>query len=471
LTKTIVHIVLFFGYFCHAQYQCPRIEVPLNGATNVSVDAQVSWNTVGGINGYSVSLGSSPGASDILNSRSAALVNFLTPTAGLPDNTEIFVTISLFLEDGKFVTCPSESFTTVDVTTPPSCTDLNGPIGSEQNVNPGETITWAYAHTATGYRLAIGTSRNNFDILPETDLGNVLRYDPPENLPINSEIFVKLTPYNENGDASTCPIESFTTGDSNIDCEMFRTEIDLPEIIGLCREDSEIVISNDDVAQGFRWYRINEDDTERLISETRSITISDVGQYRYEAYNNISVFGDNAECASSSYFSVVSSEVATFKAIEVSHNASGITLTVLVSGNGNYEYVLDEEDGPYQDSNVFSSVSEGDHLIYIRDKNGCGTLQYLFIQTISKDDFPNFFTPNNDHTNDYWQFAPQFENRTSLSSIYIFDRFGKLLSQLDTESRGWDGNFNGHPMPSSTYWYKAVTKNGDEVQGCFALIR
>lgn len=52
----MVYIVLFFGYFCHAQYQCPRIDVPLNGATNVSVDAQVSWNTVGGINGYSVSL-------------------------------------------------------------------------------------------------------------------------------------------------------------------------------------------------------------------------------------------------------------------------------------------------------------------------------------------------------------------------------------------------------------------------------
>ncbi len=443
----------------------------MNGATDVAVDTEVSWNTVGGIDGYSVSLGTTPGASDILNSRSAALVNFLVPTSGLPDNTEIFVTISLFLPDGTFVTCPTESFTTVDITTPPGCTNLSGPIANTKNVKPGENITWAYAPTATGYRLTIGTSQDGSDILPETDLGNVLRYDPPDKLTANSEIFVTIVPYNENGVAENCIEQRFMTGDSNIDCELFRPEIGLPESFGLCQANSEITISSDDAGEGFRWYKVNDDGTESLISETRTITVSDIGQYRYEAYNDVSVFGDNAECASSAYFSIVPSEAATVKDVEVYRDASGINLTVLVSGAGNYEFSLDKEDGPFQDNNVFSSVSAGDHFIYIRDKNGCGTIEYVFVQTITKGDFPKFFTPNGDGINDYWQFSPLYDTVANLDTIAIFDRYGKLLAQLSPESRGWDGGFNGKPLPSSTYWYKAVVKNGDEVQGYFALKR
>lgn len=461
---------MVLGYYCNAQVQCPKIEEPLDGDTNVAVDTRVSWNTVQGIDGYSVSLGTSPGASDILNSRSAALVNFLEPMVGLPDNTEIFVTISLFLKDGTFVTCPTERFTTVDVTTPPDCTNLTGPIANAQDVKLSETIVWAYAPTATGYKVAIGTSSDSFEILPETDLGNVLRYEPPENLPISSEIFIKLTPYNDNGDAEACSVESFTTGKSNIDCEQFRPEIDMPETFGLCLDRSEIVISTDDVASGFHWYAVANDGTQRLIGEGRTITLADIGRYRYEAYNDVSISGDTAECSSSTFFSVIASEIATVEAVEVERNASEINLTVLVQGGGNYEYSIGEN-GTYQNSNVLYGIPEGNQTIYVRDKNGCGVTRYEFIQTITKDDFPKFFTPNNDNTNDYWQFSPVYDTTARLDLIYIFDRFGRLLLFIDPESRGWDGMYQGKPVPSSTYWYKAVAINGDEFQGYFALKR
>ena len=471
LKKTILHSVLFFGYICCAQYQCPKIESPLDGDTDVAVDSQVSWNTVGGIDGYSVSLGTSPGASDILNSRSAALVNYLEPSTGLPDATEIFVTISLFLDDGTFVTCPTESFTTVDITTPPGCTVLDSTLANMPNVSTGENIVWEYAPTASGYRVAIGTAPDNFDILPETDLGNVLQYDPTESLPVNSEIFVKLIPYNDNGDAAPCALEQFTTGDSNIDCEQFRPEITLPETIGICPNETETVVASEDVASGFRWYRVSDDGSEQLIAEGSTVSLSNIGRYRYEAYTDVSLLGEKSECASSSYFSVVSSEVATVEDVLVDRAASGVELTVIVSGGGTYEFALDEEDGPFQDSNVFSDVSDGNHLIYVRDKNGCGVLEYDFIQTIAKNDFPNFFTPNGDNTNDYWQFTPVFDTQASLEFVYIYDRFGKFLLFIDPESRGWDGTFQGRPMPSSTYWYRALSKNGKEVQGYFALKR
>ncbi len=150
---------ILFGMFCSAQVSCPVITLPSNGDIDVPVDTQVIWDLVSGIDGYSVSLGTTPGGSDIYNSRSAALVNSLVPIVGLPDNTEIFVTISLFLDDGfTFITCPSQSFRTVDVTTPPNCTFLNNPVPNSENVALGENIIWDYAPRATGYRLAIGTS-------------------------------------------------------------------------------------------------------------------------------------------------------------------------------------------------------------------------------------------------------------------------------------------------------------------------
>ena len=38
--------------------------------------------------------------------------------------------------------------------------------------------------------------------------------------------------------------------------------------------------------------------------------------------------------------------------------------------------------------------------------------------------------------------------------ITIYNRFGKLLKQLNPESSGWDGTFNGEQMPSTDYWFK-----------------
>lgn len=462
-------------FFCvwmgNAQVQCPTINNPSNGALNVPVDTEVSWTTVAGINGYSVSLGASPGSSEILNSRSAALVNSLIPLVGLPANTKIFVTISLFLENGSFITCPSESFTTEDVDAPPPCTSLSTPMNNITNVGPSGDISWQYAPTATSYRLTIGTSAGGSEILPEIDVGNVLIYNPRENLPTNTEIFVRITPYNKIGDAEICFEEHFITGNSNIDCEMFLPEISIPETIGFCGAGSQITISSDYIAEGYRWYKINSDNTEVLISEMNTVTISDIAPYRFESYNNVSILGDNAECANSRFFTVVRSEPASVERIEVSIDPSGLGLEVLVSGLGNYEYSLDNEDGPFQDSNIFTSVSKEDHLIYVRDKNGCGTIEYVFNQTLTKEDFPQFFTPNSDGINDYWQFHSLYENIANLDTTYIFDRHGNLLSQVSPESRGWDGTFNGKSMPSSTYWYKAISKSGRGVQGYFVLKR
>ncbi|WP_317166907.1 T9SS type B sorting domain-containing protein [Winogradskyella litoriviva] len=56
----------------------------------------------------------------------------------------------------------------------------------------------------------------------------------------------------------------------------------------------------------------------------------------------------------------------------------------------------------------------------------------------------------------------------------MFDRKGKLIKQLNHDSLGWDGTYNGNNMPASDYWFVAtIVQNGKtfEVLGHFSLKR
>lgn len=118
-----------------------------------------------------------------------------------------------------------------------------------------------------------------------------------------------------------------------------------------------------------------------------------------------------------------------------------------VLGNSNYEYAING--GVFQDDPVFNDVPPGVNSVIINDKNGCGITEPIDFLVVG---YPKFFTPNNDSANDTWNI---FGIETlSNPMVYIFDRYGKLLVQLDANSVGWDGTYNGRPMPSSDYWFR-----------------
>jgi gliding motility-associated-like protein len=54
------------------------------------------------------------------------------------------------------------------------------------------------------------------------------------------------------------------------------------------------------------------------------------------------------------------------------------------------------------------------------------------------------------------------------SIIFIYDRYGKLITKINTNSDGWDGTFNGNPLPSDD-WYTAKLQDGRETKGHFSL--
>jgi len=159
----LVLVLFLIGAGTWAQ-ECPIINFPRPGSTEIPVNTTITWPPVDGIIGYSLTLGSFPGGEDILTRRSAGLTNSFTAPTGLPENTRIYVTISMFLGDGRFIFCSEEMFfETEDVTTIPPCTTLSVPQSRDQNVNNEAEISWNYAPTATGYRLTIGTSPGGSD--------------------------------------------------------------------------------------------------------------------------------------------------------------------------------------------------------------------------------------------------------------------------------------------------------------------
>ena len=83
--------------------------------------------------------------------------------------------------------------------------------------------------------------------------------------------------------------------------------------------------------------------------------------------------------------------------------------------------------------------------------------------------YPKFFTPNNDGFNDFWQVGPTVAD--TVERIEVYDRYGRLLKVIDVRSQGWDGMYNGTPLPSSDYWYIVKHSDGQVVSGHMALVR
>ncbi|HQK39170.1 MAG TPA: T9SS type B sorting domain-containing protein [Flavobacterium alvei] len=192
-----------------------------------------------------------------------------------------------------------------------------------------------------------------------------------------------------------------------------------------------------------------------------TLDVNAEGVYTVEVTNH-------SGCSRIRTLTVTASNIASITSVDVVDLTEVNTITVNVTGPGVYEYSLDEPNGFWQDSNFFNNVPAGVHVVYVNDKNGCGSVH----QEIVLVGVPKFFTPNGDGYNDYWSIKGVNETYNSNSIIYIFDRYGKLLKQwVPSLNQGWDGTFNGVPLPADDYWFTLKLEDGRETKGHFSLKR
>ena len=193
---------------------------------------------------------------------------------------------------------------------------------------------------------------------------------------------------------------------------------------------------------------------------TSEIEISTPGIYTVTVSNN-------NDCSKTRTITVLPSNIASIRQIDITDASQNNSISVIVDGEGSYEYALDTINGTYQDSNTFNALAPGLYTVYVRDKNNCGIAERL----VSVIGFPKFFTPNNDSKHDYWQVYGITNDFQANASIFIFDKFGKLLIELDPLSPGWDGTYNGKNMPTSDYWFKVTLEDGRIFTNHFTLKR
>lgn len=197
---------------------------------------------------------------------------------------------------------------------------------------------------------------------------------------------------------------------------------------------------------------------------TSKIRVNTPGVYVVTITNNLG-------CSTSKTITVTASNTATINDVIIDDLRDNNTVTVIATPTNNvsttYLYSLDKPNGLYQESNVFEYVTPGTHIVYVYDTKGCGVVQ----KEISVLSIPKFFTPNGDGANETWNIIGINAFFYSKSKIYIFDRYGKLLADVNPKGLGWDGTHKGYKLPATDYWYVVHLDNGRTVKGHFSLIR
>ena len=242
-----------------------------------------------------------------------------------------------------------------------------------------------------------------------------------------------------------------------------------PQIVCLSGPPLTLFVENPAAVYDYVWTAPNGNE-----SFGSEITIESGGLYTVTATTT-----NGTLCARTREIQVNESIVATITDADVtivddSENNS-ITIDPTNLGIGDYQYALINEDGnqtSFQDIPLFENLAGGFYTIVVEDKNGCRPNATLEVSVI---EYPKFFTPNNDGVNDTWAIKGANSTFYPNAKINIFNRFGKVVAQIEVDTPGWTGTYGGKTLPSDDYWFSIilVDRNGRtrNRKGNFSLLR
>ncbi len=246
-----------------------------------------------------------------------------------------------------------------------------------------------------------------------------------------------------------------------------RPDFELDENVIYCLNLPPITVSTFNAQGNYTYEWKNESGT--VVGNDPFLEISAAGNYSVIATSS-------EECESfSKTITAIPSVIATITQNDITvvddSASNSISINTNNLGIGDYEFSLDDSFGNYQDEPYFENVDPGFHNIYVQDKNSCG-IAPIEVSVIG---YPKFFTPNSDGQNDTWNVLGVSENFYQSAKVYIFNRFGKLITEIDLYSEGWNGLLNGQALPSTDYWFSVelvdLKGNVRVKKGHFSLIR
>src|SRR5690606_12236163 len=101
---------------------CATNIMPANNATDVPMDANITWEAVSDADGYRIFIGTTTGGTEVVNGEEVTGVSYSVP-GGFDENTTYHVRVVPFNADGEATGCAESSFTTVARPEPPQADD------------------------------------------------------------------------------------------------------------------------------------------------------------------------------------------------------------------------------------------------------------------------------------------------------------------------------------------------------------
>ncbi|MCR9226363.1 MAG: T9SS type B sorting domain-containing protein [Flavobacteriaceae bacterium] len=161
----------------------------------------------------------------------------------------------------------------------------------------------------------------------------------------------------------------------------------------------------------------------------------------------------------------------TFEPLVLTLENSTINQITAIAEGGVEDYTFFFNDVDNGTDNTFYINRTGTYTVTVIDQNGCEATAEIFMEFIDIE-FPNFFTPDGDGRNDIW--IPDNIEGFPDVLIKIYDRYGRVVEEMTRNVKGWDGNYDGKPLPTGDYWYVVRLEGAQdnrEFVGHFTLYR
>ncbi len=349
-----------------------------------------------------------------------------------------------------------------------TCPKLIAPIENSFNSPAFTSIQWTAVTDAIGYEVSMGSSPFENDILEQKIYND--NFTEQINFPPNTTIYIVIIPFSNTEFAVGCEQLSFTT---TAECAFFINP--LPDI-SVCFTSNESLSDVIDIDQLETEFIGGQENLTVTYYDDSGSNIDVQALLLNTMKNEMTIWAratDNFECFKETSFELKLNQVTEAETLENVVVCKEFKLPKL--SNRSKYYTASGGQGIELSA---GDILTNDQRIFILSGAGsCSKESSFYLDIDSKVcigqiscDYPKFFTPNGDGINDFWMLEQVIRLRPS-STIFIYDRYGKLVHQINSNSSGWDGTTNGSPLPASDYWFSAVLENNLQLKGHFALKR
>ncbi len=167
----------------------------------------------------------------------------------------------------------------------------------------------------------------------------------------------------------------------------------------------------------------------------KDIIVSSSGTYRIKA--------NNQRCSAYDTTTVIEINSLVFPINKTGDLCEDDSILLFVSlGNVQYQWSTGDT------TSMITVSSEGEYHVTL-SYEGCSTSQSIEVICPCEIILPNIFTPNNDGFNDLY--IPDVKFSLNSFSMYIYDRWGRLVYQTDTFTP-WDGKRHGTDASAGVYY-------------------